>query len=84
MHLCIRTRAILSLKSSLQVSQQKIHNFKLGRYVTLPAGGNISNAQHLHLSSCILELVNIREMYKLLLCERKCLFFLFLIVTLKY
>lgn len=58
MHLCIRTRAISSLKSSPQVSQQKIYNFKFGRYVTLPAGDNISNPQHMHLSNCILELVN--------------------------
>lgn len=82
MHLCIRTKAILSLKSSPQVSQQKICNFKLGRYVTLPSGGNISNAQQMHLSNCILELVNIREIYKLL-CEMKCFFYL-LILTLKY
>lgn len=63
MHLCIRTRAILSLKSSPQVSQQRIYNFKLGRYVTLPAGGSISKAWHMHLSNCFLELVNDREMY---------------------
>lgn len=56
MHLCIRTRAISSLKSSPQVSQQKIYNFKFGRYVTMPAIGNISNAQHMHLSNCILDL----------------------------
>lgn len=76
MHLCIRTRVISSLKSSPQVSQQKIYNFKPGKYVTLPAGGSISNAQHMHLSNSILELVNIREIYKLL-CERKFLFFFF-------
>lgn len=83
MHLCIRTRAILSLKSSPQVSQQKICNFKLGRYVTLPSGGSISNAQQMHLSNCFLGLVNIREVYKLL-CEMKCFFFHLLILTLKY
>lgn len=83
MHLCIRTRAILSLKSSPQVSQQKIYNFKLGRYVTLPAGGSISKDPHMHLINGILELVNVREIYKLL-CEGKFLFFSFLILTLKY
>lgn len=83
MHLCIRTRAILSLKSSPQVSQQKIYNFKLGRYVTLSAGGSISKDQYMHLINGILELVNVREIYKLL-CERKFLFFSFLILTLKY
>lgn len=83
MHLCIRTRAISSLKSSPQVSQQKIYNFKFGRYVTMPAIGNISNAQHMHLSNCILDLVNTGEVYKVL-CERKFFFFLFLILTPKY
>lgn len=75
MHLCIRTRAISSLKSSPQVSQQKIYNFKLGS--TLPAGGNISNAQHMHLSNRILELVNIRGIYKLLLCVKGIFFSFF-------
>lgn len=51
-----------------------MYNFKPGRCVGLPAGGCISSAEHMHLSDCILELVNVGEVYKLMLCNRKCLF----------
>lgn len=77
MHLCIRTRAILSLKSSPQVSQQKIYNFKLGRYVTLPAGGSISKDQHMHHTNGILELVNVREIFISYCVKGNFFFFLF-------
>lgn len=52
-----------------------MYNFKLGRYVRLPAGGHISNTEHVCLSNCILELLNIGEFYEL--CKRKFIFFSF-------